>query len=112
VGEGEENEDTLVSTRAKAYRFKDGAWADLGTGFIKVKSDKATDSKRILMRSDAGGRVLLNFRTHSGMKPEIMSKPTNLTLNGHLDGQPVALMLRTKTADSSKELFDILKSLV
>ncbi|KAG8979637.1 hypothetical protein FRB94_010765 [Tulasnella sp. JGI-2019a] len=104
IGEGEENEDTLAKARSKLYRFKDGAWADMGTGYFKLKQHKETGTKRVLMRNNSTGKVMLNFRVHSAMEPLIGIKPTIVKFTGHEDGQPVSFQARFKATEEAQNM--------
>ena len=60
TGAGEEGEETVTETRAKLYRFADGAQKLEGLGVFRVKkSTKGDGKKRLLMRTDGGGNVIL-----------------------------------------------------
>ncbi|KAG8861727.1 hypothetical protein FRB96_002685 [Tulasnella sp. 330] len=111
TGEGEENEDTLAKARAKLYRFKDGAWADMGTGHFKLKAHKETGTKRVLMRNEGPGKVMLNFRVHSAMEPALGAKPTVIKFTGHEEGQPVSFQVRLKNAEEAQSMLKQMSNL-
>ncbi|KAG8908474.1 hypothetical protein FRC00_011188, partial [Tulasnella sp. 408] len=89
VGAGEENEDTLISERGRAYKLKDGSWTDIGTGHFKIKKDKETGMARVLMRPEHGGNIILNFRFHPDLNPRPGQKPVNMTLVAIENGNPL-----------------------
>lgn len=59
-GAGEENEDVILETRARALQFKDGGWESQGVGFFRILKDRTTSRARILLRADPSGKVVLN----------------------------------------------------
>ncbi|KAG8995011.1 hypothetical protein FRB90_000287 [Tulasnella sp. 427] len=109
VGAGEENEDTLLSERGKAYKLKEGAWTDIGTGNFKIKKDRETGTTRVLMRPEHGGNVILNFRFHRDLSPRVGQKPTNLTLVAIDDGKPLNIVMRFANADIAQRVLAKLK---
>jgi nucleoporin NUP2 len=58
-GKGEENEDTVFEQRAKLSRLVDGAWKAEGLGVFRMKKAKENGKRRLLMRTDPGGNVIL-----------------------------------------------------
>jgi nucleoporin NUP2 len=59
AGAGEENEDTLYSSRARVLRFNKTAWVGVGIGQFKIKYDRETKKRRILHRLEGTGRVVV-----------------------------------------------------
>lgn len=47
--------------RCKATKFVDKAWQAQGLGPIRILTNKETSKPRILMRTDPGGKIALNF---------------------------------------------------
>ncbi|KAI3622912.1 hypothetical protein CBS14141_004245 [Malassezia furfur] len=68
---GEEEEETVAATRAKLYTMaKDHSWKERGTGVLKLNRKAGGDatSARLVMRSDAVLRVILNVKLFAGMQ--------------------------------------------
>ncbi|WFC96862.1 hypothetical protein MBRA1_003525 [Malassezia brasiliensis] len=68
---GEEEEETVASTRAKLYSMaKDHSWKERGMGVLKLNRKVGGDasSARLVMRSDAVLRVILNVKLFAGMQ--------------------------------------------
>jgi len=128
-GEGEEDEETTHSVKAKVYSLnkEEGAWKELGVGVLKVKMHKETGARRLLLRNSSTGKIaivsqfhrlcfhaswrahifLQNFRIHAAMKPSITKQVVSLM--GHDDkGNGVPYRLRVKTEQAAQELKDVL----
>ncbi|RJE21167.1 hypothetical protein PHISCL_06490 [Aspergillus sclerotialis] len=60
-GAGEENEDVIMETRARALEFKNGTWESKGIGFLRILKDRTTSKARVLVRADPSGKVVLNI---------------------------------------------------
>jgi nucleoporin NUP2 len=66
-GEGEEDEETAHSVKAKVYRMskkteegiEKSYWADLGTGVLRLKKHKESPARRMLMRNSNTGKILI-----------------------------------------------------
>ncbi|PKI84335.1 hypothetical protein MVES_001445 [Malassezia vespertilionis] len=72
---GEEGESTVYSSRVKLYALgKDQSWKERGTGNLKINlrttGDRA-DAARLVMRSDAVLKLILNVKLFSGMHPRV-----------------------------------------
>lgn len=108
-GEGEQDEETIHSVKAKVYSLskEEGAWKDLGLGILKVKKHKETDARRLLMRNSSTGKITINFRFHAAMKPSLTKQ--GVSLMGHDDkGNGVPFRLKVKTEQAAQELKDAL----
>ncbi|KAJ3749012.1 hypothetical protein DFH05DRAFT_1389340 [Lentinula detonsa] len=110
-GEGEQNEETLHAIRSKAFRMKkadegSSGWADLGTGVLRLKKNKETGQRRLLLRNSNTGKIIINFNLYTGLKPTINKKA--LMFVGHEDGVSQTYNLRTKTEDQALELKQVL----
>ncbi|WFD30642.1 hypothetical protein MSPP1_001663 [Malassezia sp. CBS 17886] len=72
---GEEDENTVCSARTKLYYMtKDQSWKERGTGVLKlnVPAPGAADgAARLVMRSDAVLRVILNVKLFPGMQCDL-----------------------------------------
>ncbi|KAI0821702.1 hypothetical protein BC628DRAFT_1394368 [Trametes gibbosa] len=106
-GEGEENEVTTHEIRSKVYKMtKDGGgksqWGDLGVGILRLKKDKDSDSRRMLLRNSSTGKITINFILYSGLTASVSDKTVSFI--GHDDGQPTPYRIRCKTAAQANEL--------
>ncbi|KAJ3107217.1 hypothetical protein HDU97_004637 [Phlyctochytrium planicorne] len=103
-GAGEETEDTLFEVKAKAFSMSSEAkkWVDVGVGITKVNVDRTTGKKRLILRADGSGRVLINFALTKGMMPKIEGK--GLTFMYPQDGKLVRYLLRVKEVSSAEAL--------
>ncbi|KAK7005775.1 RanBD1 domain-containing protein [Favolaschia claudopus] len=103
-GEGEEDEETVYQAKSKAYRLRkesQGGWADIGTGFVRLKKHKETSARRLLLRT-SGGKIQINFALYSGLKVSVSKKA--LTLVGHdAAGEAQTYSLRLRSEDVAKE---------
>ncbi|PLN75530.1 hypothetical protein BDW42DRAFT_36793 [Aspergillus taichungensis] len=67
-GAGEENEDALMETRARAMKLTPGTgWESQGVGFLRILKDRTTSRCRALLRADPSGNIVLN----TSLKKEI-----------------------------------------
>ncbi|KAF8813852.1 hypothetical protein BYT27DRAFT_7180621 [Phlegmacium glaucopus] len=111
-GEGEENESTVHAIKVKAYRMrkadaKDGpGWADLGFGILRLKKDNNTSARRMLLRNSTNGKILINFKIYSGLKPSLAKKA--LTFVGHDNGVSQTYCVRLPGEEQAQQLKDAL----
>lgn len=103
IGEGEENEDCLHEVRSKVWTLKDGKWADLGIGLFKIKKNKDDAKRRILVRNEGNGKVMVNFRLMKTFKP-IKDKNVVSFLGFDSEGKPANYRCRVKTNDMADDL--------
>ncbi|KAG6860765.1 hypothetical protein C0995_007797 [Termitomyces sp. Mi166 len=84
-GKGEEDEDTIHDARLKVFRLNEtdsgSSWADLGIGILRIKKHRETSTRRILLRNSSTGKIILNFKLYSGLKPTQNKK--SLVFVGH-----------------------------
>jgi nucleoporin NUP2 len=59
VGQGEEHEDTVVEQRGRLLELVEGKWQVVGLGQFKFKRAKEGGKRRLLMRADGSGKVLM-----------------------------------------------------
>ena len=59
VGQGEEDESSEHEVRAKAWKKEGDSWKDVGVGMLKLKRNNASGKRRMLMRSEGNGNVLI-----------------------------------------------------
>lgn len=109
-GEGEENEETMYTVRAKLYKLTKTSdkseWKDLGVGMFRLKKHKENNARRALMRNSATGRIIINFRLFETLSPTLTK--LNVSFVGHDDGVPASFRIRVKTAEQAQELKDAL----
>lgn len=110
-----DDDDSLMSVRAKLFYKKGAEYCELGVGTLKVQSlgDK---SIRLLLRNDtATAKVILNVRVTSNIP--VSSKNNNVFLvcvaNPPLaknpEDTPVSYLIRVKTAQLADKLFTTIK---
>ena len=65
---GEENEEVLMSVRAKASAYVSGEniWATKGVGELRVLKDKEGGKVRVVLRADTTGKVVMNAALVAG----------------------------------------------
>jgi hypothetical protein len=59
-GAGEEDEDVMFETRARALKFVSKDWESQGVGLLRILKHKTTSRSRILLRAQPSGKVVLN----------------------------------------------------
>ncbi|OJA11024.1 hypothetical protein AZE42_06437 [Rhizopogon vesiculosus] len=105
-GEGEENEETTYTVRAKLFKLTKTSdkseWKDLGVGMFRLKKHKETGARRALMRNSATGRIIINFRLFPSLSPTLMK--TMVSFVGHDNGTPASFRIRVKTPEQAQEL--------
>ncbi|KAI8853350.1 hypothetical protein BC829DRAFT_486933 [Chytridium lagenaria] len=108
-GAGEDSEDTVFEVKGKANRYnaETKAWADIGVGMIRINKDRGSGKKRLILRADGSGRVLLNFYIANGMSSKIEGKST-VTFFHSQDGKPAKFSLRVKEVSSAENLKGLL----
>lgn len=99
----------MTEARAKLYRFADGAQKLEGLGMFKVKkSTKGDGKKRLLMRTDGGGNVILNMSLSSDIN--LSQEGAQVKFVGFdKDGKAAAYTLRVKNAESASALAVVIK---
>ncbi|WVQ72602.1 hypothetical protein IAR50_002160 [Cryptococcus sp. DSM 104548] len=109
AGAGEENEDTVLEQRGKLSRLEDGKYELEGLGQFKLKKEKAEGGKRrLLMRTDGNGNVILNMSFKSTFKPTAEG-PYIKFLGFNKDGKPTPYALRVKNAEVAKTVAENLE---
>ncbi|KAG2015691.1 ran/spi1 binding protein [Coprinopsis cinerea AmutBmut pab1-1] len=108
-GEGEEDEVTTHAIKSKAYRMKKAdekggpGWVEIGTGILRLKKHKETESRRVLLRNSMTGKINLNFKLYSGLKPSQAKKA--VTFVGHdTNGVAQTYTVRVATEEQAVEL--------
>lgn len=100
-GAGEEDEDIVIETRARALKMVDGSWASQGVGFLRILKNRTNSRSRVLVRADPSGNVVLNAR---------LMKEIKYTVNGNniqflvpkAEGAPEMWALRLKVGEAPK----------
>ncbi|RXW21287.1 hypothetical protein EST38_g4576 [Candolleomyces aberdarensis] len=107
-GEGEEEEESVHSIKSKAYRMKKAdekggvGWVEIGYGILRLKKHKETDARRMLLRNSTTGKININFKLYSGLKPSQTKKA--VTFVGHDNGTAQTYSIRVGTEEQAKEL--------
>jgi len=107
-GQGEEDEVTVHSVKCKAYRMKKAdekggpGWVEVGYGFLRLKKHKETEARRVLLRNSTTGKINLNFKIYSGMKPSVNKKTVAFT--GHDNGVPQSYTVRVGSEQAALQL--------
>ncbi|KAI0062882.1 hypothetical protein BV25DRAFT_1824920 [Artomyces pyxidatus] len=118
-GEGEEDEETTYTVKAKVYKLvkdKEGKsdWSDIGVGMLRFKKHKDTGARRILLRNSSTGKIILNFNLYAGLKSTLGKKMVSLIGHGE-SGESIPYRIRVGTEESAitvKEVLDRELSLV
>ncbi|KAL5485101.1 hypothetical protein ACEPAI_7743 [Sanghuangporus weigelae] len=112
-GEGEEDEETLFTTRGKIYRFgkKDDkpAWIEVGVGMIRIKKKKTDASIRLLSRNTSNGKIMMNFKLYTGFR--ISQTKSILNFVGHDEsGSSITYRVRVKDEAGATEFHEAIES--
>nr|KMM68609.1 hypothetical protein CPAG_04935 [Coccidioides posadasii RMSCC 3488] len=115
---GEENEKTWYSCRGKLFQFDGKEWKERGIGTFKinvVETEESSASKRVvrsarmIMRTDAVLRVVLNSPLFKGMKvgDATGNEPTGkqIHLVGMENGKSTPYLLRTASLAAAKDAY-------
>ncbi|KAF8973064.1 hypothetical protein BDZ97DRAFT_1912650 [Flammula alnicola] len=112
-GAGEENEETVHGVKSKAYYLskpdaEGGAkWLQLGSGILRLKKHKDTGARRVLLRNSTNGKVIVNFKIYSGLKPT--QQKSALSFVGHDNGVPQTYSIRLANEGDAKNLKEALE---
>ncbi|KAH7108035.1 hypothetical protein BKA62DRAFT_4476 [Auriculariales sp. MPI-PUGE-AT-0066] len=113
-GPGEEDEETVYTTRCKVYKLEKSKetdkmeWQDKGVGYIRLKKHKESGKRRVLLRNSGSGHVQLNFTVFKSLKPKAEKSFVSFVIveeNG-----PVSIRIKVKTAADAKELQDAIQN--
>merc|ERR1712046_198797 len=120
---GEEDEETLYSTRAKLYRWGEDVkgekcWKDRGTGEVKLLKHHDTGKIRVLLRVDKTRKIRLNHYLQKELELNVnptSDKAWTYTTTDYSDEtpEPSNLCIKFKdpeTANAFKENWDSLRS--
>ncbi|EIN11692.1 hypothetical protein PUNSTDRAFT_141970 [Punctularia strigosozonata HHB-11173 SS5] len=107
-GAGEEDEETTHAIKSKLYKFvkqeEESSWTDMGVGILRLKKHKETGVRRVLMRNSSTGKVLVNFKLHSGLKPTLAEKEKVVAFVGPNGSGAASFKIRLKTLEQAAEL--------
>jgi len=116
-GEGEEDEETTYTIKAKVFKFttdREGAptWSEMGIGMLRLKKHKETNARRVILRSNTTGKIIINFRIYPGLQPKRTGKTVAFT--GHIsspekDTQSAQYRLRVATEGTATELVEAME---
>ena len=106
----EEKETILYSVRAKLFVMKEG-WVDLGVGALKINEFKDTQKRRLVMRTETVGKVILNTYLFPAMKAQKEGKSNVSVICLGEDGQPQKYLIRIKLASDADDLISKIEEL-
>ncbi|KAG5372120.1 Ran-specific GTPase-activating protein 2 [Yarrowia sp. C11] len=123
---GEEGEESVYTCRAKLYYFDltntTEGWKERGVGQVhinKLKPEDVTEtcSGRIVMRTDAVHRVVLNMGLVKGLEVQAgmgasLSSDKVIRISTMEDDKPVQYALKTGNPDAAKQLLAGIKGLI
>ncbi|QNP98907.1 YALIA101S05e11144g1_1 [Yarrowia lipolytica] len=123
---GEEGEESIYTCRAKLYYFDltntTEGWKERGVGQVhinKLKPEDVTEtcSGRIVMRTDAVHRVVLNMGLVKGLEVQAgmgasLSSDKVVRISTIEDNKPVQYALKTGNPDAAKQLLAGIKGLI
>jgi len=110
-GPGEENEDTIYTVRAKAFKFdsEKKGWVVQGLGPLRVLKHRETGITRILLRHDPSGRVIINTRLSKDLKYDKSQPKTVGVPIVDETGKPTTWMLKIGSDDDATELANVMQ---
>lgn len=123
VKTGEEDEDELHRFRAKLYTLENSEkgqrWKERGVGQVKLNKHKSTSKVRLVMRTEATLKVVLNTPVFKEMK---LDRATERSIRfqgldtvdvekGEEKGRFTVFLLRLSTRDAASELIDAIEKL-
>ncbi|PKY06720.1 hypothetical protein P168DRAFT_316704 [Aspergillus campestris IBT 28561] len=101
-GAGEENEDALMATRARAMKLTPGTgWESQGVGFLRVLKDRTTSRCRVLLRADPSGNIVLNTSLKKEIKYSVKGNSVYFIVP-QASGTLEQWALRVKTEEAPK----------
>ncbi|PVU85729.1 hypothetical protein BB559_006846 [Furculomyces boomerangus] len=104
----EEDEVTIFSSKCKLFELDNNTnnWAERGFGLLKLNMNENTNLSRLIMRTDATFRMVLNNYLFEGIKPILDNNYLRLTLINPTSKKPVSYALRLKSSDDAEELYE------
>ncbi|CAG8447750.1 8052_t:CDS:2 [Ambispora gerdemannii] len=105
VKTGEEDEDTLFTSRAKLYWMDEQLnWKERGVGYIKLNVKSNTmKSPRLVMRADVVFRLILNVSLFEGMPVQLEENFVRIVAIEN--NKPAKYAIKLNNADVSQELY-------
>lgn len=101
---GEEDEDIVIETRARALKIKPGAgWESQGVGYLRVLKNRNTSRSRIILRADPSGKVVLNAALLKDIKYTINANSVQF-LVPQAEGAPEQWAVRVKGKEDAERL--------
>ncbi|WRT64540.1 uncharacterized protein IL334_001472 [Kwoniella shivajii] len=109
VTTGEEEEETVIQTRAKLYtNEKSSGWKERGVGLLKLNVRRSDGSgARLLMRADGVLRLILNFKLYKGLFLSLDGKIIRMTVPE--DDKFIIICLRMSNPKITSELAEIIR---
>jgi hypothetical protein len=93
---GEENEDIVIETRARALKLKPGTgWDSQGVGYLRVLKNRNTSRSRIILRADPSGKVVLNAALMKDIKYTVNANSVQFMVP-QAEGSPEKWAVRVK----------------
>ncbi|ODV94268.1 hypothetical protein PACTADRAFT_76892 [Pachysolen tannophilus NRRL Y-2460] len=127
ISTGEEEDESLFSTKAKLYSLDltnvAEGWKERGIGILRVNKLKNTTENinykaRIIMRADVILKVILNvpitkkFEIFEGMESSLASEKFIRISSIDENKKPVQYAIKTANANNTKALYNSIKSLI
>ena len=104
---GEENEETIHEVRAKALRYEDNDWQSKGVGPLRVLEDRVTKKRRVILRVDPGGSIVINSDFSKEMAYEHVGSSTVRSFLAGQNGIVSMWHIRVKSNDQAADLAKI-----
>ena len=101
---GEENEETIHEVRAKALRYEDNDWQSKGVGPLRVLEDRVTKKRRVILRVDPGGSIVINSDFSKEMAYEHVGSSTVRCFLAGQNGVVSMWHIRVKSNDQAADL--------
>ena len=102
---GEENEDVVMETRAKAHKYESNQgekrWTGQGVGIVRILKDRATSRARIVLRADSSGKIVLKTALHKAIEYKANGNQVQFLLP-KADGSPEMWALRVRKEDVNR----------
>ncbi|KAL2002798.1 hypothetical protein VTN02DRAFT_5900 [Thermoascus thermophilus] len=99
---GEEEEDIVMETRARALKLVPGAgWESQGVGVLRILKHQKTSRSRVILRADPSGKVVLNASLMKQIKYTASGNNVQF-LVPKAEGAPEQWALRVKKEEVSR----------
>ncbi|KAJ1982508.1 hypothetical protein H4R34_001686 [Dimargaris verticillata] len=110
---GEEDEDSLYQTVCKVFSFdkKNGKYADLGVGHLRINQHRETKGIRLLCRQRGTDKITLNVAVFAAMKFEHTAGKKDVVFDAVAEGGALnRFIVRVKTPELATETLAELES--